>query len=173
VAQRAAVLPVTAKHQVRQRIACLVLKTRLIIVAITALFMGGMVATQRHQVSILREREYRDRAAMYAISEISHLLDAATGKSSRGVIGDGIGFRVVHMGPDEHERLAAYFGRLKRKYENAAETPWLPVEPPRGADEPSKIADEQGAMRTRKPPLWARDFGAAAAPSEAAVSSGQ
>jgi hypothetical protein len=156
------------------------LKTLLIIVAVAALFMGGRVAIQRHQVRNLREREwqlhereYRAKAASYARSETSHLMDAATGKSSRGYVGDGMGFRELQIGPDEHRRLAADCGRLKRSYEKATETPWLPVEPSLGAVECSRIADEQGATRTRNPPSWARDFGAAAALSKAAVSSVQ
>jgi hypothetical protein len=49
----------------------------------------------------------------------------------------------------------------------------FPVEPSLGPVEFSKIADQQGAKPTRKPPSWARDFSAAAALSQAAVSSGQ
>jgi hypothetical protein len=156
------------------------LNTLLIIVGIAALFMGGWVAIQRHQVGKLLEREwkrreieYRALAASYARSETSHLMDAATGKLSRGFVGDGMGFREIQIGPHEHRRLAEDCGRLKRSYEKAAETPWLPVEPSLGAVECWRIADEQGAMPTRRPPSWARDFGAAAALSKAAMSSGQ
>jgi hypothetical protein len=138
------------------------IRTLLILVVIAALLMGAWMAKQRQQFWKLREtewklreREYRDRAASYARAETSHLLDAATGKSSLGAIGDGMGWRVIRMGPREHKRMAAEYGRLKRSYEQATATPWLPLQFPRGAfEEGDRIAKEQGAIPAPEPPSW-------------------
>jgi hypothetical protein len=102
------------------------LRTVLIIVAIAALFMGAWMANCRHQAWKLlekewkrREQEYQAKAATYARSEISHLLAAGTGKSSPGYIGDPTGYRELRVGPNEHSRLAAEAGRLKRMFEKS------------------------------------------------------
>jgi hypothetical protein len=52
--------------------------------------------------------------------------------------------------------MAAEIGRQRRKYERAAAQPWLPVERTLEPDEFRKIADEQGAVPTAKPPSWFR-----------------
>jgi hypothetical protein len=156
------------------------LRTVLIVVAITALFMGAWMAKERHLAWKRletewerRAQEYEARAAMYAKWEVSHLTAAGTGKSNLGVIGDGAGYRELRIGPNEHKRLAAERGRLKRKYARAAATPWLPVESSLEAREAWRIADEQGAPLTPEPPSWVHNPVASAAPSNAAVSSGQ
>jgi hypothetical protein len=139
------------------------LKTLLTIVVIAALFMAVLVARQRQRVLVMREREwkirqkeYRDLAAVYTESEASHLKAAETGETNRGVFGDGTGFFVLQMGRAEHSRVAAESGRMRRKYERAAVQPWLPVERTLEPDELRKIADEQGAVPTAKPPSWFR-----------------
>jgi hypothetical protein len=148
------------------------------VIAVSALFMGTWMANQRYQALEKewkrREQEYQSRAAMYAKSEISHVADAGTGKSNLGFVGDGTGYREIRMGPNEHKRLAAEAGRMKRKYEKAAESPWLSVESPLEGLEYRRIADEQGAVPTPEPPSWFHNppF-ASAAPSKAAVSTGQ
>jgi hypothetical protein len=152
----------------------------LIIVAIVALFMGAWMANCRHQAWKLlekewkrREQEYQAKAATYARSEISHLLAAGTGKSSPGYIGDPTGYRELRVGPNEHSRLAAEAGRLKRMFEKAAATPCLPVDSSLEGLEARRIADEQGAPLTRKPPSWYLKPFASAATSKAAVSADQ
>ena len=67
-------------------------------------------------------------------------------------------------------RLADDSGRLKRAYEIAAATLWLPVQSPRGLLEFERIADEQGAMRTATPPSWLPVPGGPTALREADVS---
>jgi hypothetical protein len=156
------------------------LRTVLIIVAIAALFMGAWMANCRHQAWKLlekewkrREQEYQAKAATYAKSEMSHPADAGTGTSSLGFIGDPTGFREVRLGPDEHKRLAAYSARMKRMYAEAATAPWLPVDSSLAGLEISRIADEQGAMRTPKPPSWDHNPFASAARSKPVASTGQ
>jgi hypothetical protein len=111
------------------------LGTVLIAVAIAALFIGAWMAQQRHlawkqleREWKRREQEYQARAAMDAKSEISHLAATGTGKSNLRFIGDRTGYREFRVGPNEHKRLAAEAGRIKRKYAQAATTPWLSVD---------------------------------------------
>jgi hypothetical protein len=139
------------------------LKTLLIIVVIAALIMAGLVAGQRQRVLVMREREWKIRqkeyqglAAHYAKNEAFYLKAAETGETSRGLFVDGTGYFVLRMGRVEHSRVAAEIGRQRRKYERAAAQPWLPVEPPLEPVEFRKIADEQGAVPTAKPPSWFR-----------------
>ena len=82
------------------------IKTLLILVVIAALVLGAWMEKQRQQFwklrkteRKLREREYRDEAAKYARYETSHLSNAATGKSSLGAIGDGMGWRDFEWDP--------------------------------------------------------------------------
>ncbi len=106
-------------------------------------------------------------------AETSDLKSAASGETSRGVIGGQKSWRVIRLGPDEYKRLAAYHGLLKRKYEKAAAMPWLPVESDTEPSEYSRIADEQAALPTAEPPSWLTVPGAATGLSKSAVSSGQ
>jgi hypothetical protein len=146
------------------------LRTLLILVAIAALLMGGWVARERHVVWKEREQRYRQNAEMFGRREASNLMYAASGKMGEGEVGDEKGWRVIRLGPDEFKRLAAYYGRMKRKYEQAASTPWLAVEWDFGTSESSRIADEQGAVPTAAPQSW---LGVPSSLSKAAMNSGQ
>jgi hypothetical protein len=157
------------------------LRTLLILVAIVALIMGGWVARRRHQIWQRQQQvwnalapEYRGFAERWARIEASYLESAATGKAIRGVVGDEKGWRVYQLGPAEHKRMAAHSGRLKRKYEQAAASPWLPfqLEPELAESEASRIADEQGAVPTAEPPPWV-PRGPSTALSKASMTPGQ
>jgi hypothetical protein len=158
------------------------LRSLLILVVIAALLLGGWTARQRHLVRKERERlwkelerGHRETADRFARQETSHLLSADEGKTSRVVAGiGGKGWYVIRVGPVEHKRIAVYYGRKKRTYEQASARPWLPVESDTDLeDEYIRIADEQGAAPTAEPPPWLTVPGAATGLSGSAVRSGQ
>ena len=106
------------------------LRTLLILVMIAALLMGGWVAWRREQIWKQHEREYLDLAGLYARQETRHLMAAAAGNSVPAAFTNGAGWRVIRMGPNEHKRLAAEYGRFRRRYEQAASRPWQPFGSP-------------------------------------------
>jgi hypothetical protein len=153
------------------------IRTLLILVAITALSLGGWAARRRHQMWLRQERvwselarEYREWARICAQNEARSLASAATGKTTRALIGVGDkGWGVVRLGPTEHLRIAAERGRLKRKYEQAATSPRIPIGNLDLGSETERIAEEQGVLWTAEPPTWVPSGPSTALPKASAI----
>jgi hypothetical protein len=153
------------------------LRTLLILVAIVALLLGGWAARRRHQIWQRQQqvwaelaREYRDLAERCAQREARAFESAATGKTDRAAIGwAGKGGCEIRLRPAEHKRIAAEQGRLKRKYEQAAASPWIPIGAADLGHETLRIAEEQGVVWTAEPPPWATGGRSTALPKASAT----
>jgi hypothetical protein len=52
------------------------------------------------------------------------------------------------------ERVAEDERRMRFKYERAAASPWLPIEPDPQVSELERLADEKGSPRSMSPPAF-------------------
>ena len=121
------------------------LRGLMILVALAAGFLGW----RQHRVYEALRLEYKEKASDYGESQEISLRNASIThekwleicrwvefENNKKVPSEVLGGRRVFLGkpdPPELERIrAAYYARLKAKYERAALQPWRPIEP----DEP-------------------------------------
>ncbi len=130
------------------------LRSMLILVAIVALIMSGLAQRERRRELSRRSQSYDLLAQRYAKAEWFHDWAASLGEHLIVTFGDGRGYRTVRLEVSELEKVAEDEGRMRIKYERAAASPWLPIEPDPRASELERIADEKGSPRSMSRPAW-------------------
>jgi len=126
----------------------------LILVAIVALIMSGLAQRERRRELLRRSESYDLLAQSYAKAEWFHEWAASLGEHLIVTFGDDRGYRTVRLEVPELKKVAEDEGRLRIKYERAAASPALPIEPEPRASELERIADEKGSPRSMSPPAY-------------------
>jgi hypothetical protein len=130
------------------------LRTMLVLVAIVALIMGGVSRWERRKELLRLSGSYSLWAERYARAEWFHSWVASRGEHLIVTFGDARGYRTVRLEVSELEKVAEDERRMRVKYERAAASPWLPVEPDPRVSELERLADEKGSPRSMSPPAY-------------------
>ncbi len=125
-----------------------------IVVAIIAVIVAWGFRWERHKALRRLRESYSQLAQKYAKAGWQHHWRASLGGQQIVTFGDARGYRTVRLESSEMTRVAEDEGRMRVKYELAAASPWLPVEPDPQVSELERLADEKGSPLLESPPPW-------------------